>query len=56
MTLGDDQAAELAAAEQDKAFNFADLLYEQGRDDGGSLDSVETATRKASPGFRLGPF
>ena len=54
--LVNDQAAKLAAAEQDKAFNFAYLLsYEQGRDDGGgSLDSVEIgAVAKSIAGLRV---
>ena len=50
-----DQAAELAAAEQDKAFNFAYLLsYEQGRQDGGLLDSVEIGViAKTIAGLRV---
>ena len=51
----DDQAAELAAAEQDKAFNYAYLLYyDQGRHDSGSLDGVEiAAVAKSIPGLRV---
>jgi len=48
------QAAELAAAEQGKAFNFAELLYfNQGEENTGWLDdSMIASTAKSIPGLR----
>jgi protein-disulfide isomerase len=48
------QAAELAAAQQDKAFNFAELLYfNQGEENTGWLnDAMIASTARSIPGLR----